>query len=571
MDQPLVTVAMSMRDSERTLGAALESLLAQSYPHWELLLVDDGSRDGSVRLAERFADPRIRILADGRGLGLAARLNQVVARACGKYIARMDADDVSYPERFRLQVDYLEAHPEVDLLGAGAVVFQAAGEPVGRFPVQESHEAISARPWAGFYLPHPTWMGRAAWFRARRYDERSKTEDQALLLGAYRSSRFAALPQPLLGYRQDAIPLRKVWRGRYDYCRALLGAAPSVALRGIPGHAAKLAVEAVAIGTGLERTLLGHRAQPLAPRDAERWLEVWTGVQEALRRRGVDAPAPNRDAATVDGFGREWSRFDRGAGSEAELAELFERYFRVFPWHALPAQARGFDLGCGSGRWARLVAPRVGRLHCIDASREALEVARRNLAAQANCEFHAADVGALPLGDASMDFGYSLGVLHHVPDTAAGVAACARKLKAGAPFLIYLYYALDNRPWWFRALWRASDPGRRVVSALPFAIRARVTDAIAALVYWPLARAARLAERAGANAAAWPLAQYRSQSFYVMRNDALDRFGTPLEKRFTREQIRSMLEDAGLERVCFSEDWPFWCAVAYRASGGAGG
>lgn len=276
----------------------------------------------------------------------------------------------------------------------------------------------------------------------------------------------------------------------------------------------------------------------------------------------------NLDRRTVASFGKEWTRFDRGAASEAELRGLFERYFAIFPWDALPPHAVGFDLGCGSGRWAKLVAPRVGRLYCFDASAEALAVARKNLSAHPNCELQLADVAAIPLPEGSMDFGYSLGVLHHVPDPQAGLAACARKLKRGAPFLVYLYYALDNRPAWFRALWRASDLGRRAISGLPFAVRSRLTDAIAALVYWPLARAARAAEGAGARVDGWPLAQYRRQSFYVMRNDALDRFGTPLERRFSRPEIQAMLERAGFERIRFSEHWPFWCAVGFKAADG---
>ena len=270
---------------------------------------------------------------------------------------------------------------------------------------------------------------------------------------------------------------------------------------------------------------------------------------------------PNLDRATVEGFGEEWSRFDQAPLAEAELRALFEQYFSEFPWDCLPQNARGFDLGCGSGRWAQLVAPRVGRLHCIDASAGALEVARRTLSGYNNCEFHRASVDAIPLPEAGMDFGYSLGVLHHVPDTLAGIRACARKLKPGAPFLVYLYYAFDNRPLWFRLLWRGSDGVRRLLSRLPFRLRALVCDLIALTVYWPLARSARLAERLGATVDAWPLSAYRRRSLYVMRTDALDRLGTRLEQRFTRTQIRSMLEQAGFEKIRFRESGPYWCAV----------
>src|SRR3954462_3383746 len=130
----------------------------------------------------------------------------------------------------------------------------------------------------------------------------------------------------------------------------------------------------------------------------------------------------NIDRKTVEGFGEEWSTFDQKALGEAELNELFDSYFSIFPFDVLPSDAEGFDLGCGSGRWARLVAPRVGRLHCIDPS-AAIEICRDNLADRPNCVFHHADVDVMPLEDASMDFGYSLGVLHHVPDTQKGLDA----------------------------------------------------------------------------------------------------------------------------------------------------
>lgn len=272
----------------------------------------------------------------------------------------------------------------------------------------------------------------------------------------------------------------------------------------------------------------------------------------------------NIDARTVEGFGREWTRFDNSTLGSSELHELFELYFKLFPWESLPPDAAGFDMGCGSGRWAKLVAPRVGHLHCVDASKDALAVARANLADHPNCEFSEASVAQLPFPDASMDFGYSLGVLHHVPDTAAGIKACAAKLKQNAPLLLYLYYAFDNRPAWFRLLWRASDIGRRGISRLPFGLKHLTADVIAALVYWPLARSARVFEDLGRDVNNLPLAHYRRRTFYVMRTDALDRFGTSLEQRYTRQQIQAMMEAAGLERIQFSDLMPFWCAVGFK-------
>lgn len=271
----------------------------------------------------------------------------------------------------------------------------------------------------------------------------------------------------------------------------------------------------------------------------------------------------NIDPATVEGFGDEWERFDQSKLPEAEHIKLFNEYFAVFPWDKLPKDAVGFDLGCGSGRWAKLAAKRVGHLHCIDPS-SAIEVAKRNLAESNNCSFHNAGVDDIPLADSSMDFGYSLGVLHHIPDTQAAMRACVKKLKTGVPFLVYIYYAFDNRPLWFRAIWKCSEILRFAISRLPHKIRYFVSQLIAALIYFPLARTAYILEKAGMNVGGIPLSAYRTSSFYTMRTDALDRFGTRLEQRFTREEIKNMMEKAGLENISFSDKVPFWCAVGYR-------
>jgi ubiquinone/menaquinone biosynthesis C-methylase UbiE len=274
----------------------------------------------------------------------------------------------------------------------------------------------------------------------------------------------------------------------------------------------------------------------------------------------------NLDPKTVEGFGDEWDAFDQSGLSADEHRQLFESYFSIFPFAELSSGAEGFDLGCGSGRWAMLVAPCVGRLHCIDPAPKALDVARRRLAGLENIEFHLAGVDSIPLRDASQDFGYSLGVLHHVPDTEAGLAACVRKLRTGAPFLLYLYYNFDNRSPWYRALWRVSDVARRGISRLPFGARKMLSDAIAAIVYWPTARSARWLERVGWNVTNVPLSAYRGSSFYVMRTDALDRFGTRLEKRFSRAEIAAIMRRCGLDDIVFSESVPHWVACGRKSS-----
>jgi SAM-dependent methyltransferase len=275
--------------------------------------------------------------------------------------------------------------------------------------------------------------------------------------------------------------------------------------------------------------------------------------------------AGNRDDATIDSFGDEWSTYPQSDVPPGELEAIFQRYFHIFPWDRLAPGAVGFDMGCGSGRWAAIVAPRVGHLHCIDASAAALEVARRNLASRSNVSFHHATTDTAPLEAASCDFGYSLGVLHHVPDTAAALRDCARLLKPGAPMLVYIYYRFENRPAWFRFMWRCSNLLRTVISGLPPHAKRAVTAAIAVLVYWPVSRVSRLLERLGMDVAGVPLSFYRASSMGTLLTESRDRFGTPLEQRFSRAAIAAMMEDAGLANPQFLEDEPYWCSVGYKA------
>jgi SAM-dependent methyltransferase len=267
---------------------------------------------------------------------------------------------------------------------------------------------------------------------------------------------------------------------------------------------------------------------------------------------------------TIASFGDEWSRFDQTGMTNSEARKAFDEYFSVFPWSVLPPDAEGFDMGCGSGRWARFLAPLVGRLHCIDPS-EAINVAKRVLTEHENVFFHHATVENSGLLPESQDFGYSLGVLHHVPDTVAAIKSCAVLLKPGAPLLLYLYYAFDNRPAWFRLVWMVSDLMRRIIHRLPPALKNLVTDLVASSIYWPLAKLSFLLERLGLPVHNIPLSFYRHHTFYTMRTDARDRFGTPLEQRFTRTQIETMMRDAGLVDIRFSEDAPYWCAVGSKA------
>ena len=267
----------------------------------------------------------------------------------------------------------------------------------------------------------------------------------------------------------------------------------------------------------------------------------------------------------IEAFGREWEHFNQHPLDATERARIFHDYFNIFPWSRLPSSGGiGADIGCGSGRWAAVVAPRVEYLHLVDASASALNVAAEATKTLSNVAYLQSDVTRLPFADGTLDFAYSLGVLHHVPDTIGAVIEIARKLKRGAPLLLYLYYRFDNRPKWYRNLWWASDTIRKVVSRLPFRLRLIISTVIATSVYWPLAKIARIGERRGRNVGEWPLSYYRDKSFYTMRTDSLDRLGTELEQRFTREEVRNMMLRAGMDEIQFSDRPPYWVVVGMK-------
>lgn len=272
----------------------------------------------------------------------------------------------------------------------------------------------------------------------------------------------------------------------------------------------------------------------------------------------------NYDPNTIKSFGDEWSRFNQDELKDQELYDLFDSYFEIFPWSALPNGAKGFDMGCGSGRWAKLVAPRVRHLNCIDPSLTALEVARHRLSECSNISFFNLASSEKPLPPNSQDFGYSLGVLHHIPDTYSALKDCVKMLKSGAPFLVYLYYRFDNRSKWYVFVWKLSDIFRKVISKMPPFIKHLITNLIAVFIYFPLARIALIGEKKGLKVNNWLLSSYRKSSFYTMRTDSRDRFGTPLENRFTRNEIRNMMENAGLVDIKFSDKPPYWCAVGKK-------
>jgi SAM-dependent methyltransferase len=273
-------------------------------------------------------------------------------------------------------------------------------------------------------------------------------------------------------------------------------------------------------------------------------------------------PALNADLRTVESFGDEWMRFATFTDEETRVAgdEVFDLL--------TPEMAHGgtvaLDLGCGTGRWSNYLARRVRFIEAIDPGR-AVEAAVRLTRATPNVRITQAGYGAVPFAPDSFDLVFSLGVVHHLPDTEAAIREAASRVKPGGWLLLYIYYALDNRGATYRAMFRLADLGRRLISRLPSPVKFTACDAIALTVYLPFIGLARLVRATGSRR--WrdvPLAYYVGKPWTIVRSDALDRFGTPLEKRFTRAAIGGLLARAGLTNIRFSEGQPYWHVVGQR-------
>ena len=294
-------------------------------------------------------------------------------------------------------------------------------------------------------------------------------------------------------------------------------------------------------------------------REPDQWLQSGTTRIAVFNDDG----AANIDAETVHSFGEEWSRFNYF--DEADLKRCGDEYFDIVSDEMANKNTVALDVGCGTGRWSKYLAPRVKFIEAIDPS-DAVLPAVNYLAGDKNIRVTKASVDSIPFEDNAFDFVFSLGVLHHIPDTAKAIGTTAKKLKSGGTLLLYLYYKFDNRSFLFRTLFYMSHVLRLFISKLPSAGKQIICEGIAALVYFPLAKLSGLFKAIGAKSMAsrMPLSYYADKSYYIMRNDALDRFGTPLEQRFTRQEITVMLKAAGLTEINFSENTPYWHVTAKK-------
>ncbi|MFA5040793.1 MAG: glycosyltransferase [Bdellovibrionales bacterium] len=221
-DLPKISVIMAAFNGRNLLPAAVRSLQKQTLTEWELILIDDASTDGGCALVSQLGDSRIRVIQNEKNRGLAASLNRGIDLAQAPYIARMDCDDICFPDRLQRQLEFLESHPAVDLVGSNALEFSKSGAALAVTSLPLDHEGIVRKmALGGTPLYHPAWCGKSVWFKRHRYDESfAKAQDFELLIRAAEGSSFANLPDVLLGYRREGLGLLKRLRTRIYVLRA---------------------------------------------------------------------------------------------------------------------------------------------------------------------------------------------------------------------------------------------------------------------------------------------------------------------------------------------------------------
>lgn len=203
----MVSIGIPFYNSENFLSDSIVSIISQTYKNWELILVDDGSSDSSLKIANYYAqkNSRIRVISDGENKKLPARLNQLISESKGDYIARMDADDIMHPQRLEKQIGFLQKNQQYDLVSSGLISINNQNEVKGFRCVSQLYDEFSS-PSLSYPIVHPSVVARKSWYERNQYSlAYPRAEDFELWTRAIKSKDFkmAVLPDLLLYYREE--------------------------------------------------------------------------------------------------------------------------------------------------------------------------------------------------------------------------------------------------------------------------------------------------------------------------------------------------------------------------------
>ena len=204
----MVSVILPIYNAEKTLGRAIKSILNQTYTNWELILIDDGSYDTSSNIIKKLKDNRIKKIFFKTNKGLVKSLNAGIKISKGKFIARMDADDISLPERLFHQLQFLKKNHLFDLVGSQQIIFDENSKKILKIYPKTKKEYFAKQYYFFYKIPHPTWMARSLWLKEHLYRETNiYSEDQELLIRGSNSSNYYLINKPLLLYSNSNILL----------------------------------------------------------------------------------------------------------------------------------------------------------------------------------------------------------------------------------------------------------------------------------------------------------------------------------------------------------------------------
>ena len=274
------------------------------------------------------------------------------------------------------------------------------------------------------------------------------------------------------------------------------------------------------------------------------------------------------DSQVISDFGDEWSTYNYEKGEfSKELKLQFEMYSNLLNFQEFnPLESIAADFGAGTGRWAEFILDNFKKVYLVEPSQGAFEVLTKKFKSKSHISLENSTISESTIPNNSLDFAMSLGVLHHISNTELALKDINSKLRGGGLFLGYLYYKVENKPFLYRMIFSVANYLRSRISNLPFKRKKRISYLIALFVYLPFAKLTKGLNMLKINTSNIPLHQYANLSFYMMKNDALDRFGTKLEKRFNKVEIVTMLVESGFDQssINFSESEPFWTFTARK-------